>query len=232
MGRRLSFWAYAMLSSLEPIFARYETLRAETDALFEQVRRQHPDCVTCSLGCSDCCHAMFDLSLVEALYLNKKFSQTIAFGPQHSAIISAAGDADRLATRIKRKLYKTSKDGDAQQVMEDAARTRIRCPLLDAEDRCQLYEHRPITCRLYGAPLAIAGAAHVCGKSAFSKGQSYPTIALDKIQDRLAAMSQEITQTLGTRFKKLHLVYVPVSMALLTRYDANYLGLSPEKPES
>jgi Fe-S-cluster containining protein len=226
------FLAEPMLASLDPIFARYEHLRAEADALFDHVRRLHPDCVACSLGCSDCCHAMFDLSLVEALYLNQKFRQTIAFGPQHSAILHAAGDADRLAARIKRDLYSSSKDGNDRQVLEDAARSRIRCPLLDAEEQCQLYAHRPVTCRLYGAPVAIAGEARVCGKSAFRKGQPYPTIALEKIQDSLAAMSRDIAHTLGTRFKELHLVYVPVSMALLTRYDANYLGLSPAKPES
>jgi Fe-S-cluster containining protein len=220
-----------MLASLAPIFTNYEILRAEADALFDQVRRRHPDCVTCSLGCSDCCHAMFDLSLVEALYLNQKFHQAIAFGPRHSAIIDAAGDADRLAARVKRALYTESKDGNTRQIMEDAARTRIRCPLLDAEEHCLLYEYRPVTCRLYGVPAAIAGAAHVCGKSAFSKGQAYPTVALEKIQDRLAAMSREIAHTLGTRFKELHLVYVPVSMALLTRYDAKYLGFDPVKAE-
>jgi Fe-S-cluster containining protein len=221
-----------MLSSLEPVFTRYEQLCAEADSLFGQVRRLHPDCVTCALGCSDCCHAVFDLSLVEALYLNRQFSRSVAFGPEHSAIIHAAGDADRLAARVKRDLYRSSKAGDARRVMEDAARTRIRCPLLDAEERCRLYEHRPVTCRLYGVPAAIGGEAHVCGKSAFRKGQSYPTVALEKIQDRLTAMSLEVAQTLGTRFKELHLVYVPVSMALLTRYDAQYLGLTPATPES
>ena len=221
-----------MLSSLAPIFTNYELLCAEADALFDQVRARHPDCVTCSLGCSDCCHALFDLSLVEALYLNQKFHQAIAFGPRHSAIMDAAGYADRSAARVKRDLYTSSKDSAARQVMEDAARIRIRCPLLDPEDRCLLYEYRPVTCRLYGVPAAIAGEAHVCGKSAFSKGQAYPTVALEKIQDRLAAMSQEIAQTLGTRFKELHLVYVPLSMALLTRYDAKHLGLGPAKPES
>jgi Fe-S-cluster containining protein len=221
-----------MLSSLAPIVTNYELLCAEADALFEQVRRLHPDCVTCTLGCSDCCHAMFDLSLVEALYLNQKFHQTLGFGPRHSAIIDAAGDADRLAARAKRDLYADSKDGNPRQTLENAARTRIRCPLLDADDRCLLYAYRPVTCRLYGVPAAIAGEAHVCGKSAFSKGQPYPTVALEKMQDRLAAMSLEIAHALGTRFKKLHLVYVPVSMVLLTRYDAKYLGLGPAKAES
>ncbi|MDR0467176.1 MAG: YkgJ family cysteine cluster protein [Deltaproteobacteria bacterium] len=221
-----------MLSSLEPVFARYESLRIEADRLFEQVRRQHPDCVACALGCSDCCHAVFDLPLVEALYLNQKFSQTLAFGPERSAVVHAAGDADRLAARLKRDLYASSKAGEARRVMENAARIRIRCPLLDAEDRCRLYEHRPVTCRLYGVPAAIDGEAHVCGKSAFSKGESYPTVALEKIQDRLADMSLDIAQTLGTRFKELHLVYVPVSMALLTRYDAQYLGIGAATPET
>jgi Fe-S-cluster containining protein len=220
-----------MLSSLQPIFTRYELLCAEADNLFERVRRLHPDCVTCALGCSDCCHAVFDLPLVEALYLNRQVHQTFGFGPRHSAIIGAAGDADRLAARIKRDLYRSSKEGNTRQVLADAARTRIRCPLLDGEDRCLLYAYRPVTCRLYGVPAAIAGEAHVCGKSAFSKGRPYPTVALEKIQDRLAAMSHEIAQVLGTRFKELHLVYVPVSMALLTCYDANYLGFSPAKPE-
>jgi len=218
-------------TALEPVFARYEQLRAEADRLFEQVRRLHPDCVTCALGCSDCCRAMFDLSLVEALYLNQTFHRAVAFGPEHSAIIEAAGEADRSAARIKRDLYKSSKAGDARRVMENAAHVRVRCPLLDAEDHCRLYDDRPVTCRLYGVPAAIDGEAHVCGKSAFRKGQPYPTVALEKIQDRLADMSLEVAQTLGSRFKELHLVYVPVSTALLTRYNAKYLGIDPAKAE-
>jgi len=220
-----------MFASLDPLFERYELLCAEADRLFGQVQSLHKECVTCALGCSDCCHAMFDLSLVEALYLHRQFRLHVPFGPQHSAILSAAGDADRQAARKKRELYKIAKDGDTRQVMEDAARSRIRCPLLDADERCQLYAYRPLTCRLYGVPVAIAGEAHVCGKSAFSKGVSYSTVAVEKLQDRLAAMSREIALALGTRFTQLHLVYVPVSMALLTNYDAQYLGLDPASPE-
>ena len=37
--------------------------------------------------------------------------------------------------------------------MEIAA-TSVRCPLLDEENRCLLYDARPITCRLYGVPKA------------------------------------------------------------------------------
>ena len=220
-----------MLSVLNPIFERYERLCAELDQLFERVYHDFPACVSCKPACSDCCHAMFDLPLIEALYLNRAFNAQMGFGPERSAVIDAAGEADRKSTRIKRELYRQSKELAPEEIMQEAARIRLRCPLLNSDERCHLYDWRPVTCRLYGIPASIGGVAHVCGKSAFDKGQAYPTLALDKIQDRLAAMSQEAAQVLGSRFKELHLVYVPVSMALLTHYDAEYLGIGPAKQE-
>ena len=89
----------------------------------------------------------------------------------------------------------------------------------------------PITCRLYGVPTAIAGQGHVCGFAAFEKGKSYPTVYLDKIQSRLEDLSREIGRTVNSRFRELHEVYVPLSMALITNYDEAYLGIGPAKPE-
>lgn len=54
-------------------------------------------------------------------------------------------------------------------------------------------------------------------------------MAVDRIQDRLAALSKEIAVAVGSRFSELHQVYVPVSMALLTRYDDAYLGIGKPK---
>ncbi|WP_337391828.1 hypothetical protein [Desulfovibrio sp.] len=115
--------------------------------------------------------------------------------------------------------------------MEEAARIKCRCPLLGDDDRCLLYQARPITCRLYGVPTAIAGQGHVCGFAAFEKGKSYPTVYLDKIQSRLEDLSREIGRTVNSRFRELHEVYVPLSMALITNYDEAYLGIGPAKPE-
>ena len=61
-----------IMPELIPVFTAYEALVAEADAVFSRVNELHPDCVTCKPGCSDCCHATFDLSLVEAMYLNAK----------------------------------------------------------------------------------------------------------------------------------------------------------------
>lgn len=222
-----------MIPDLSPIFARYTALAAEADALFRRVHDAHPRCVTCTKGCSSCCHALFDLSLVEAMYLNRAFREAFAYGRERSEILERAATTDRALSRLKRDLYRASKDGATpDEIMLRAAREQMRCPLLDGNNCCILYEHRPLTCRLYGVPLLIHGKAHVCGTTGFQKGGAYPTVNMDKIQDRLAGLSQDITDTVNSRFTELALVYVPVSMALLTSYDENYLGIGPAPKES
>lgn len=84
-------------------------------------------------------------------------------------MLQRAADLDRQATRLKRDLYRAEKDGeDPGVIMERAAQIKLRCPLLGQDDRCLLYAARPITCRVYGVPTAIAGQGHVCGFSAFA----------------------------------------------------------------
>lgn len=138
---------------------------------------QFPAEVGCKAGCSDCCHAMFDLSLVEAMYINRKFNECFDFGAQRSAILEAAGEADRRATRLKRHYYQRARQGASdEEIMREAGRDRIRCPLLGRDDTCLMYEFRPVTCRLYGVPTVIQGKGHVCGKCSFHARQTYPTI--------------------------------------------------------
>jgi Fe-S-cluster containining protein len=209
----------------ETLFDAYRQLAVRADELFARVRAQFPAEVVCSPGCSDCCHAVFDLSLVEAMALNRAFHARFGFGPERSAVLAEAGRADRLAVRLKRGYYRRVRQGEPEErIMQDAARARIRCPLLGEEENCLLYENRPITCRLYGVPVSVKGRGRVCGKSRFLAGTSYPTVALDAIQDRLADLSRRLADALGTRLRELHTVYIPVSMSLLARYDDAYLG--------
>jgi Fe-S-cluster containining protein len=219
-----------MIPDLTAFFTRYKALRTEVDRLFDKIRQEFPQSVTCREGCSDCCYALFDISLIEGMYLNQAFHKAFGHGPQRSMILERASEVDRQATRIKRGLYRAEKDGEnPEALLERAAQLRLRCPLLDADDRCLLYEERPITCRVYGVPTSIGGQGHVCGLSAFEKGRAYPTIHLDKVQQRLEALSKELAEAVQTRFKELHEVYVPVSMALLTRYDEAYLGIGADR---
>ncbi len=221
-----------MVPDLSPIFTQYERLRAYVDRAFEQVDRTCAGCVTCRPGCSDFCHALFELYLVEAMYLNQAFRKAFSYGRERSALLERAETADRQLARIKKSLYMESKKGEDEEViMQEASEMRMRCPLLDDSDRCVLYEARPITCRAYGVPTSIGGRGHVCGVSGFARGGQYPTVKLDKIQDALRDMSVAIEQAVESRFDKLHEVYMPVSMALLTSFDEKFLGIGPARPE-
>ncbi len=221
-----------MVPDLSPIFSQYERLRSYVDRAFEQVQGLCPGCVTCRPSCSDCCHALFDLSLVEAMYLNQAFKKTFGYGPERSTVLERAEQADRQLARIKKSLYMEQKQGeDNETIIREAAEMRMRCPLLDDNERCALYDARPITCRAYGIPTSIGGHGHVCGISGFARGGQYPTVKLDKIQDALRDMSVAIEQAVESRFDKLHEVYMPVSMALLTSFDERFLGIGPARPE-
>ncbi|MDL2315917.1 YkgJ family cysteine cluster protein [Desulfovibrio sp. OttesenSCG-928-A18] len=220
------------LPDLTPFFSRYESIAREADALFERVRSLHPEQVLCRERCSSCCHALFDLSLVEALYLNARFRERFPEGEERGRILEEADRADRAIARIKHRIYKESKAGrDSNELLAEAAALTVRCPLLSGEDLCLLYDVRPVTCRIYGVPTAIGGTAHTCGKTGFEPGKPYPTVALDKMQFRLSSLSVELAEAIGTAYKELASMYVPVSSALLTTYDASYLGVGGVAPE-
>ena len=212
-----------------PFFERYEALAAKVDEAFKRVGDAHPDLVLCKAGCTDCCYALFDLTLVEALYLNSKFNQAFT-GEDREAMIEKANKSDRQIYRLKKEAYKAAQEGqDETSVVEDMAKKRIRCPLLNDTDLCDLYAHRPLACRIYGVPLAIGGTGRTCGLSGFIKGNQYPTVNMDIIHNQLLAISTELVKQLNTKRPGLPEVLVPVSMAILTDYDDEYLGIPTDK---
>jgi hypothetical protein len=54
-------------------------------------------------------------------------------------------------------------------------------------------------------------------------------VHLEKMQMKLYSLSAEVVTCIQSRFSKLGEMLVPVSMALLTDYNAEYLGLSDGK---
>ena len=214
---------------LQPYFEKYEAIQAASDAAFERVKGQHPSFVTCGIGCIDCCYALFDLTLIEALYLNQRFNETFS-GKENETIIEKSNKADRSVYRIKRKAYKDMRKGISEdEILSGLAVERERCPLLNDRKRCDLYRYRPVTCRLYGIPTSINGRGHTCGTSGFIEGEKYPTANLDRIQKKLFELSSELIGDIRSKHVRLSDMLVPVSMALLTGYDEVYLGIAGEK---
>ncbi len=215
-----------MTTDLAALFEKYEAFVKQLDGVFEGVRKKHPDCVNCDLGCSDCCHALFDLYMIEAIYINRRFLETVAVERKNEILIEA-NRLDRQIYQLKRRAFKALEAGEKtnEQVLIEMACERIRCPLLNNEGRCEIYAYRPITCRLYGIPTAIAGRGHTCGLSGFKEGNAYPTVNLDSINQRLHGLSCEMVDALKSRHQKMGDVLMPLSMALLSHFDEAYLGI-------
>jgi Fe-S-cluster containining protein len=214
------------------LFRQYEELVAGVDKVFENVRSRFPDEVTCKVGCSSCCHAIFDLSLIEAMYLNARFNEKYS-GLERENMLQVADEAERLQAKIVRRAWKDKQKGrDDEEVLAEVAKERVRCPLLDEQDCCRLYDHRPITCRLYGIPTAFDGTSHTCGLSGFKKGTAYPSVQMEKIQDRLITLSAELVQRCNSKFGGLHVVHVPVASAMKNTYDEDYLGVQEPGEEN
>jgi len=212
------------------IFAEYEALKADVDALFARVKAACQAQVRCELACADCCHAPFDISLVEAMYLNKRFNELHPKGDERFRLTESANRSDREHYRLKHKAWKAHKAGVAdEKIVEDFARERIRCALLSENNSCGMYDARPVTCRLYGAPLNINGNLRVCGKSGFTPGGKYPAVNIARIQERLFTLSRRIVERAGGKYDYLAEMLVPVSMAMLTNYDDEFFGLKDAK---
>ena len=216
---------------LTPYFKKYEALVAAADAAFERVKQAHADCVKCAETCADCCFALFDLTLIEALYIQHRFNEKFK-GSRKVEFLEKANRADRRIYKIKRKAYQELQAGRNEgEILAEMAFERVRCPLLSEKDLCELYEYRPLTCRFYGIPTAIGGAGHTCGKSGFEQGEAYPTVNLDAVHAKLQEISAELLRDIKSKNVKLADLLVPLSSAIVMDFDEVYLGIADEPEE-
>ncbi len=216
--------------NLSPYFKKYENLVATADEVFNRVKKSHADCVKCGEQCADCCFALFDLTLIEALYIHHRFNEKFK-GSAKVELLEKANRADRQIYKLKRKAFKELQNGKNEgEILADLAFERVRCPLLNEKDLCDLYDYRPLTCRFYGIPTAIGGAGHTCGISEFKQGEQYPTVNLDTIHSQLQQISAELLRDMKSKNIKLADLLIPLSSAVIMDFDEVFLGLA-DAPE-
>jgi len=151
------------------MFDKLQSLYDFVDETVATIYRQHPDEIRCKPGCADCCHAVFDVSFVEASYL-------ATYLAEHPELVEAQQEAATAAAVAYEEILKLG---------QDPAQKRIRCPLLGDDDLCLAHRMRPINCRTYGTPTVIDGQTHVCGFSGFSDNLTYATVDLAPLQKSL-----------------------------------------------
>ena len=78
-----------------PYFKKYEEISSTADELFLRVQRDFPECVKCEIKCEDCCHALFDLTLIEAIYINHQFYKNFK-GKEREQVLEKSNRIEKL----------------------------------------------------------------------------------------------------------------------------------------
>jgi hypothetical protein len=201
--------------NLDQLFRSYDLLVDKADRTFREMQQEYGECVKCERHCSDCCHAVFGLFIIEAAYLKQNFDQLAK--EEIKAAFLRCNEADRALKRLEKMLLSYRDDPNMQAYT--MARERIRCPLLDDNLDCVLHSCRPITCRVYGIPTKIQGKARVCGKSGFKKGVNYPAFDLDGVYRDLYDLSKEFLENSGVIDPEKASLLVSVSKTISTPTD-------------
>ena len=194
------------------LFEPYDSIVTKADYAFQRMEGEFSECIKCQPHCSDCCHAVFGLFLIEAVFLKRDFDQLDK--EEREAALKSCHEADKAIEKLERTLKEF--ENDHQMRAYSMARARIRCPLLNDDDECILYLYRPITCRVYGIPTMIQGMPRVCGKAGFKKEVSYPTFNLGAIHRELYQLSVQLLEDAGGKDPERASLLISVSKAINT----------------
>ncbi len=194
------------------LFEPYEGLVSKADHAFQRMAGEFSGCIKCDLHCSDCCHAVFGLFMIEAVFLKRDFDQLDE--EEREAALRRGHEADRAIEKLEGTLKEF--ENDPQMMAYSMARARIRCPLLNDDNECILYPYRPITCRVYGIPTMIQGVPRVCGETGFKKEESYPTFNLGGIQRELYQLSLQLLENAGEKDSEKASLLLSVSKVIKT----------------
>ncbi len=176
------------------LLENYETLVQEAEFAFRDIAERCKEQVTCKVQCADCCHSFFGLFPIEAAYISHQFPKLDR--RVRKEVLERAAQAEQKLIDLDKELQEKFGD-DEEKKLKEAAKLRVRCPLLSDEDKCLLYQYRPITCRVYGMPAITGGKLHVCWKAKFVKGDQFPSFNLDLMYRELYGLSKQFLVSLG-----------------------------------
>ncbi len=206
--------------TLQDHIRRYLEVVNRADQAFRSVASGHAELMGCKPGCDDCCSLFFELTLVEAFYVSGMFESQMP-ASRKETVRSRAADSHRLFEQAQADLAELRSNG-REAMIQAASRVRIPCPLKE-DGLCLLYEHRPVTCRLYGVPQKVGARVVTCPHAGFLPGRSYSTVDVDEIQRQLQALSHEFLQDLLQMSLSRDVTpRYSLASALRTRFDKGY----------
>jgi len=175
------------------------------DAALADATRRSGEWLVCRPGCTQCCIGAFAINQLDALRLRRGLAQLQSRDPKRAAAIRERA-RDSVA-RLSKSFPGDSATGilgeseEARQRFEDFANDEP-CPVLDPETGlCELYESRPMTCRVFGPPVRSEeglGVCELCYHGATDKEIAACEMIPDP-DDLEAQLLQRVEQSIGLR---------------------------------
>jgi len=142
------------------------------DAAMAEAVRRSGDWIVCRPGCTDCCLGPFPITMLDAQRLREGLAALENSDPDRAARVRgrAAAYIARLESYpgdpVTGVLSKAGDDYAFDPLGED-----VPCPALDPDSgSCDLYESRPITCRMFGPAVSrgseAVGVCELCYQGA------------------------------------------------------------------
>ncbi len=136
------------------------------DVALADVTQRAGKWLACGRGCTQCCIGVFSINQLDVWRLRKGLAELERNDPKRAA---------RLRDRARDAVRRLSADfpGDPESGLLDEGEEAERqffefanqeaCPVLDPETGdCELYEWRPMTCRVFGPPVPTEGGLGMC----------------------------------------------------------------------
>lgn len=122
--------------------------------------------LVCRPGCTQCCFGVFAINQLDAVRLREGLTQMEDCAPERAARVRQR--ARDVVSRLSKEFPGDPITGlldegeEAEQRFAEFANDEP-CPALDLETGlCELYESRPMTCRVFGPPIRSEDGLGVC----------------------------------------------------------------------
>lgn len=136
------------------------------DAALADAARPCGQWLACRPGCTQCCIGVFAINQLDALRLRRGLTQLKKRDPERAAAVLQR--ARESWVRLREEFPGNQKNGVLHEDEESAQKfeefaNEEPCPALDpVSGLCELYESRPMTCRVFGPPVRSQGGLGVC----------------------------------------------------------------------
>jgi Fe-S-cluster containining protein len=192
------------MSCVLPIPRDQQLIQIVDSALADAARRSGAWLV-CRPGCTQCCMGVFPINQLDALRLRHGLAELDKHEPARAA---------RVRQRVQEAVSHLSRDfpGDpGTGLLDESAQAEARfaefandepCPVLDPQaGTCDLYESRPMTCRVFGPPVRSEdglGACELCYHGATDEEIASCEMKPDP-DDLESAIVEELERTAGKK---------------------------------